>query len=230
LPTEPPSNSDFGFFIKTGYSINGVYAGHDLNTDVVVPCCSGPILYAPTLMVPDVNNNARVGCLESVTIHWWGTFASEVAQGFWDHCIKKNWASLKKVDSTWINNYARTFDGELRYFTQVYLGSFGWEGYLYNFNSGVWEVQWTVNSAATPSYNNLGGWTAWESKNLDTSGCWDTKSIRAAPVQIRFTSGVWQNLTSPYGQSFSSTNSCTAAHENFIVNAAQWDWQVNWHP
>jgi len=215
-----------GFWIPTGLSIDGTYAGHDVNTDIQVPY--GVTWYAPTMIPPDVNNSGHVACVETVTIHRWN-FGTEHAWGLWDQCNAHTWFVYKKMDATWLNTYTRTFDGELRFFTQVVKLGTSWQGYLYNFNSAAWELQGSVVGGTTPCCWP-GGWTMWESFGTASNGCPDSKSVRAAPVQIRFTSGVWQNLTPAYSSTLSNYNSCIPAHYRFILNQANYDWQVNYFP
>lgn len=144
--------------------------------------------------------------------------------GYWNHCGGEAnfWENM---DSTWQGKYARTYDGELAYFSEVYKdGSGCWRGVLYNFNTGLWEDKFT--KCGSSSIGN--GWSMWESHYMmDVAQvCPNLPRIRARGVRIRV-SGSWTLLSTSNSTDYGPFGLCfTNGTYGFQVINANYDWQA----
>lgn len=199
LPIILPGSGDRGFWIANS---SGILVMNDAQTDLNIPDAAiGTTIYAP------VNMPAGNSCVETVTAHWYytGMTGTLHGQGFWDHCGidgSTGWQTFEIMDDFWKDKYVRNYNGEERYFTEVYNDGGCWAGLLYNFNEGRWETK------ITPICSSSGfsdGWTMWESHYLMDQAkiCPSFPNIRASDIQVLTNNG-WIYLDTnsnlgPYG-------------------------------
>lgn len=199
LPIILPGSGDRGFWISNSF---GISVANDAQTDLDIPDeAIGTTIYAPC------NMPAGNSCVETVTAHWYytGMTGTAHAHGFWDHCGidgSTGWQTFEFMSDVWKDKYVRYYDGEERYFTEVYKNGSCWEGLLYNFNEGGWETKITPICSSSGFSN---GWTMWESHYLmDVAGiCPLFPNIRASSIKI-LTNNSWIDLDTnsnlgPYG-------------------------------
>lgn len=174
----------------------GMYAANDAQTDLVIPTTvDDAVIYAPTHMP------GSFSCLETTTMHmkYKGWTSTTHEHGFYDHCVKFEFVVREPMNSTWMDKYARVYDGEPRYYTMAYKAPDNcWYGYLYNYLLGQWENKTgAIGCGLRGGQQN--GWTMWESWYMMPAGhCPTLPSIRSSSIQVRTTSGTWTPLTSTY--------------------------------
>jgi hypothetical protein len=222
IPDIFPGSGDRGFWIQSG---QGIFGANDVQTDLAIPDSAiGTTIYAPTHMP------AGNACVETVTAHWRysGMATTSHAHGFWDHCGldgATGWQNLEYMDATWKSKYARIYDGEERYFTEVYKDGGGcWHGLMYNFNLGRWEEK--VSPAICGSSSFSTGWTMWESHHLmdQSRVCPTFPRIRASGLQL-WTGSTWASLDASKTSTLGPYGLCwTNGAYGFQVNVANSDW------
>jgi hypothetical protein len=223
LPKETPGTGDASIRLYAGIGVYGLYSGHDLQRDVSIP--DGLTLYAPTMVPPEPSVSGRIGCLESVTVHRFDGSAMEHAFGVWRHCGgSQGWVMYRTVGSVFLLNYVRIFDGEERFFTEVYKSSGTWYAYLYNFQSSTWELQAAATGDGLADFGGE-GWSMFET--YFNGQCPYLPPIRSAPLQY-FNGSSWSNVTpsiSYVGYGFG--NCFTNGNYSMHVNLANYDWTVS---
>jgi hypothetical protein len=142
----------------------------------------------------------------------------------------------KRIDAAFRSDYVRVFDGEDRLFTNIYVDSNGiWYALLYNFNTGLWEVQASnYGDAYTNGLFGGLGWTMYE-MHYSTSVCPSVPGIRSAPIRVMRAPGDWPYLDSTMSTDLAagdehSPQGCFDSWRGnyfFHVHAANWDWHVH---
>lgn len=221
-----PGEGDRGFWVQAG---TGIYAGSDVQSDLSIPNNavgpSGTWIYSPTHM-PDGGS-----CIEMVTVHrrLSTVSATEHFFGLWDWCSTSGgFTVLETMDATWRSKYARTFDGEDTYFSEVVKWtSTEWRGLLYNFTLGQWELK--MSKSGTSQTGHSDGWTMWEEWFFPTGVCPSLPNIRARSVSV-YNGSTWTPLsTSNSTDLFSGGNSCFTGGSpdyGFTVHTANSDWEA----
>lgn len=149
------------------------------------------VLYTPTLLP------GRTACLEMTTIY----FAGIVQLGAWDWCAADpGFKKLVVVNSTFLDTYTVTLNGRPAYTVkanQTDAATNTWTSYLYNHQTGAWDVFFT--SSGTKVHNH-DGWDMWEiySNVNPNSGaayyCADSRGFfwDSSDIQWSFAPGSWE--------------------------------------
>ena len=213
--TQQYVHSYWGSGISGGINAQGVFAGQaarpNLNLPPVPVGGLATLLYAPTLIL---SNYCPV---ESVTIYEMdpGASSTERAWGVWNH-PSGSFVVWKDMNAQFVSNYVRNFPqwGGLLYYTEI----LNWYGtyyvYLYNFNTGLWEIQYTTSSGSGPT---MWGWDFWE---IYKTGAWPTlPDIQVSGIRV-YVNGSWPLLSPTYG--YETTTGDVPYTKTWISQYDQW--------
>jgi hypothetical protein len=157
------SHRSYGSYINYNTAISGVYAAHEVRTDLTFPADSNlNVLYAPTLNAPN-------WCpVESATMYDHEPGAATTTRSY--IVSDNNLAThpvVKPIDSTFMSKYVRTYPEGQLYFTEIFNNGQNWYVFLYNFNTAQWEQQYVcpVSEMGTDQH----GWEVWESYLQNTN-------------------------------------------------------------
>ena len=194
----PSPGAGYGAWVKDEYTdrTSGVMARQEVHPALSLPEPSSGmvILYAPTLM------GGADDPLESVTRYWrdegMGSTAREWA--VWNHSRPEgedHWEVTKPMDSTFLDNYVRDYPEGKFYRTKTEKIGQEWKVFLYNFNTGSWEVQFSSTSSRPP-HNS---YDIWEEYHLKNVSCPDLPRIESLDFKVKI-DGEWKLVTPTYGQ------------------------------
>lgn len=234
VPGPWPGTGDAGAFI-TAQSF-GVYAGFDVQLDVFLPDVDIDLtLYAPTMVNRDPYNSGRYGCVETVTSHFRypaTMFETAHTHGFYDHCAAQPGFKVNKsmTDPAWQDAYARFQEGEVRFYTMVWLDSATniTRGMLWNYNLGIWEEQYQTTSLNTLPHS--GGWTIFETYGFAEGYCGALPPIRASGTLVLRGDGTWTQLTTADSFPLGPTGFCFSSGAytfHFHQGTQNWEWEVH---
>lgn len=172
-PSAPPGTGDYYTWMQTSRNtaITGIYAQQEIaaaspplgiNWNFPFNSTKDQTIYAPTLMCPNY------ATMEAVTVHYQpaGNTTATHAFGIWDWRVgHSGWIVSKLINSTFLNNYVRSYPEGILYFVQVSIYPNGSNRdttvYLWNFNAnngaGAWEIQKQhINESSGMPYGSAG--------------------------------------------------------------------------
>lgn len=236
-PDPFPGTGDGGRDISASSS-SGIYAMNDVNRNMNMPRPPDGTSYYHTIYAP-THLPAKRSCIEAVTVHRRKNDMSTTGDyhGFWNHCVagQQGFGEFQYLgdmdDAPWQSRYMRTYDGEERYFVQVqamdpeFLNGC-WEGFLYNFNVGVWELISTFCGTAGPHIPSDGhGWTMWESWNMPD--CRAYPSIRANNIMLQRSDWSWSLFVLADQWNIVQRGCFSTGAYTFHLHAENYDWHAH---
>jgi hypothetical protein len=171
----------------TGTKIWGVYAAHEVDEDIVIDVDA--VIYAPTTKAPNY------GPLELGT-----KYEKDHTPAFYVYNLVDNSWAYKTINSDFLNDYARIFDGKQMYFVEsIWMGD-AWYALLYNFTKGQWEnATQTEPGNCSELYKH--GWSYWETYTytwpLDPMSA--LSRLEGDYIQV-YDGTNWHNVTGTYGE------------------------------
>jgi len=216
-----PGQGDYGTSIFSGNNVIGALAVEQVQPNLVL--ADSYILYAPNL------ESANGDPLEVVPTYW--KFTGQAMGRVWriyDHSISppnNPWVVSKTIDSTFLSTYTTTWGGtsDTVFYTATFQCSAPWCGgnvysvVLYNFNTNLWEVQYTQSN----SWSRTDGWNQWESF---FNGSCPSGLPKIESRQLEVAIPQWTLVTGSYG-GLHDTTSCS--NYNNVMVSPYYDWYLS---